>query len=321
MVLHTLKLLKVLSVCPQNKQAIIEAGGIEALTFHLIHTKSNNVTATCVLTLRNLSDVAQKLTGEKQAHEVFPLIQCLVPLLRHQEREVFSCVADTLSNLTCNNAANKIEVCKLEGIQALMYIISHWKPISESICQTNHTGSRARSFLNGVVSTLKHITHGHPKEALAQEHLLKCPDSLPSLMNILVCLTRDHTTAQCPVHGPPNPGGPNFGPNGGPPHWPSLKVVLGLIKNLAQNPENLPALLCAQPDNVVATLVNLVQYVCKTFMQGGASTPVERVLPDDVAELCLGAVSSIAKSMVAQGVPTDSLARGDFINLVGCVMR
>lgn len=57
LILHTSRLLKVLSVCPANKEAIIVAGGVEAIATHLNH-ESNKVKSHCIWTLRNLSDAA-----------------------------------------------------------------------------------------------------------------------------------------------------------------------------------------------------------------------------------------------------------------------
>ena len=46
LILMTARLLKVLSVCPQNKQAIIQAGGMEALAKHL-RSDQSKITYNC----------------------------------------------------------------------------------------------------------------------------------------------------------------------------------------------------------------------------------------------------------------------------------
>ncbi|KAG8015157.1 Junction plakoglobin [Nibea albiflora] len=55
----TSRVLKVLSVCPSNKPAIVEAGGMQALGKHLTGS-SQRLMQNCLWTLRNLSDAATK---------------------------------------------------------------------------------------------------------------------------------------------------------------------------------------------------------------------------------------------------------------------
>uniref|UniRef100_A0A8C2R0P4 Junction plakoglobin n=1 Tax=Capra hircus TaxID=9925 RepID=A0A8C2R0P4_CAPHI len=59
----TSRVLKVLSVCPSNKPAIVEAGGMQALGKHLT-SNSPRLVQNCLWTLRNLSDVATKQVRE-----------------------------------------------------------------------------------------------------------------------------------------------------------------------------------------------------------------------------------------------------------------
>uniref|UniRef100_A0A673J715 Junction plakoglobin a n=1 Tax=Sinocyclocheilus rhinocerous TaxID=307959 RepID=A0A673J715_9TELE len=55
----TSRVLKVLSVCPSNKPAIVDAGGMQALGKHL-NGSSQRLNQNCLWTLRNLSDAATK---------------------------------------------------------------------------------------------------------------------------------------------------------------------------------------------------------------------------------------------------------------------
>ncbi|XP_061829794.1 junction plakoglobin-like isoform X3 [Nerophis lumbriciformis] len=55
----TSRVLKVLSVCPSNKPAIVETGGMQALGQHLTGS-SQRLIQNCLWTLRNLSDAATK---------------------------------------------------------------------------------------------------------------------------------------------------------------------------------------------------------------------------------------------------------------------
>lgn len=58
----TSRVLRVLSVCQNNKTAIVAAGGMQALAMHL-NNPSQRLVQNCLLTLRNLSDAATKIDG------------------------------------------------------------------------------------------------------------------------------------------------------------------------------------------------------------------------------------------------------------------
>ena len=95
LLLNTTRLLKVLSVCNQNKPALVGFNAMQALSMHLQHTSmsvaasanasgaqptTNSTTASdilqnCLITLRNLSDAATRLNGLEQ------LVQNLLQLL------------------------------------------------------------------------------------------------------------------------------------------------------------------------------------------------------------------------------------------------
>uniref|UniRef100_A0A3B4UXH2 Junction plakoglobin n=1 Tax=Seriola dumerili TaxID=41447 RepID=A0A3B4UXH2_SERDU len=96
----TSRVLKVLSVCPSNKPAIVEAGGMQALGQHLTGS-SQRLIQNCLWTLRNLSDAATKqgLDG---------LLQILVTQLGSDDVNMLTCATGILSNLTCNNSRNKV---------------------------------------------------------------------------------------------------------------------------------------------------------------------------------------------------------------------
>ena len=51
------------------------------------------------------------------------LLQMLVQLLSSNDINVVTCAAGILSNLTCNNIRNKVMVCQVGGIEALVRTI------------------------------------------------------------------------------------------------------------------------------------------------------------------------------------------------------
>ena len=51
------------------------------------------------------------------------LLQMLVQLLASNDINIVTCAAGILSNLTCNNMSNKVTVCQVGGIEALVRTI------------------------------------------------------------------------------------------------------------------------------------------------------------------------------------------------------
>merc|ERR1711936_1228177 len=113
----TSRVLKVLSVCSSNKTAIVDAGGLQALALHLSHP-STRLVQNCLWTLRNLSDAGTKLDNLDQ------LMSGLVEIVRSTDVNIVTCAAGILSNLTCNNLRNKVVVCQMGGIEALIDTIT-----------------------------------------------------------------------------------------------------------------------------------------------------------------------------------------------------
>ena len=111
-----------LSVCSNNKPAIIASGGMQALARLLRYStgcvNSSRLLHTVLWTLRNLSDAATKIMGLKD------LLEALINMLKHvSDGHVITCTVGILSNLTCNNQMNKQIVCQAGGIEALLWTI------------------------------------------------------------------------------------------------------------------------------------------------------------------------------------------------------
>ena len=103
---------QVLSTCPENKRAIVEAGGMQVLGLHLRSSsspsnKTPRVMQNCLWTLRNCSDCATRLKGVEN------LIGALVRLLgSSNDYNVVVCCAGILLNLTCNNQVIASSFCR-----------------------------------------------------------------------------------------------------------------------------------------------------------------------------------------------------------------
>lgn len=159
----TARVLKVLSVCPSNKPAIIQAGGMQALALCLNH-QSKRLVQESLWTIRNLSDGATKEISME------PLLQRLIQLLDIDDIDMVTCAVGTLSNLTCNNPINKSFVFKAGGVQALVLLL-------------RGAGDRDE-ILEPTACALRHLTSRHPDADLAQE-ALRNYGGLPDISKLL----------------------------------------------------------------------------------------------------------------------------------------
>ena len=87
------------------------------MALHLGHP-STRLVQNCLWTLRNLSDAGTKLDNLDN------LMSGLVEIVRSSDVNIVTCAAGILSNLTCNNLRNKVVVCQMGGIEALIDTIT-----------------------------------------------------------------------------------------------------------------------------------------------------------------------------------------------------
>ncbi|XP_017788961.1 PREDICTED: armadillo segment polarity protein isoform X2 [Habropoda laboriosa] len=187
----TSRALKVLSVCLSNKPVIVEAGGMQALAMHL-GNPSQRLVQNCLWTLRNLSDAGTKVDGLEG------LLQSLVQVLSSTDVNVVTCAAGILSNLTCNNQRNKVTVCQVGGVDALVRTIIY--------------ADSREEISEPAVCALRHLTSRHIEAEMAQNSVrlnygiqvivkLLHPPSRWPLVKAVIGLIRN--LALCPAnHGP-----------------------------------------------------------------------------------------------------------------------
>ncbi|KAL4659866.1 junction plakoglobin-like [Arapaima gigas] len=159
----TSRVLKVLSVCPSNKPAIVEAGGMQALGKHL-NGSSQRVMQNCLWTLRNLSDAATKQEG------LDSLLQVLVGQLGSDDVNMLTCATGILSNLTCNNSRNKSLVTQSNGVEALIHAILR--------------AGEKEDVAEPAVCALRHLTSRHPDAEIAQ-NAVRQYYGLPAIVKLL----------------------------------------------------------------------------------------------------------------------------------------
>lgn len=160
----TSRVLKVLSVCSSNKPAIVDAGGMQALAIHLPNN-SQRLVQNCLWTLRNLSDAATKVNGLEN------LLSGLVNVLASQDSNFVTCAAGILSNLTCNNQKNKVLVCQLGGVNAIVTTIMN-------------AGDR-EEITEPAICALRHLTSRHQESDIAQNSVRMMNYGLPVIVKLL----------------------------------------------------------------------------------------------------------------------------------------
>ncbi|XP_004923240.2 armadillo segment polarity protein isoform X2 [Bombyx mandarina] len=159
----TSRVLKVLSVCSSNKPAIVEAGGMQALAMHL-GNPSGRLVQNCLWTLRNLSDAATKVEGLEA------LLQSLVQVLASTDVNIVTCAAGILSNLTCNNQRNKMTVCQVGGVDALV--------------RTVVSAGDREEITEPAICALRHLTSRHDDSEMAQ-NAVRLHYGLPVIVKLL----------------------------------------------------------------------------------------------------------------------------------------
>lgn len=157
------RVLKVLSVCPSNKPAIVEAGGMQALGHHLTGS-SHRLIQNCLWTLRNLSDAATKQEG------LDGLLQILVKQLGSDDVNMLTCATGILSNLTCNNARNKTLVAQFGGVEALIHAVLR--------------AGQKEDVAEPAVCALRHLTSRHADAELAQ-NAVRLHYGIPTVVKLL----------------------------------------------------------------------------------------------------------------------------------------
>ncbi|XP_065193876.1 catenin beta-like isoform X2 [Sycon ciliatum] len=184
----TSRLGKVLSVCPSNKPAMVDAGAMQAFSIHLEH-KSQRFVQNVLWAMRNLSDQATTLPG------MGDLLHSLIDLLASEDATTVTCAAGILSNLTCNNEQNKVTVCREGGIEALIRTCAqagdHDDITEPAVCALRHLTNR---HLEAEVAQ-NAVRHHHGVRVLVR--LLDPPSKWPLIKAVLGLL---RNLALCPAN-------------------------------------------------------------------------------------------------------------------------
>ncbi|CAF93055.1 unnamed protein product [Tetraodon nigroviridis] len=279
----TSRVLKVLSVCPSNKPAIVEAGGMQALGKHLTGS-SQRLMQNCLWTLRNLSDAATKEEG------MDGLLQVLVGLLSSDDLNMLTCATGILSNLTCNNAYNKTLVTQSNGVEALIHAILR--------------AGEKEDVTEPAVCALRHLTSRHQQAEVAQNAVRK-HYGIPAIVKLLnqpyywpvikvekqleiheMIQLQALSTLLSPLA------------NGSCVSAASLKAVVGLVRNLALCPENQAPLRDAGATNRLVTLLLKAHQDAQKHGSSAQQTYQDGVRMEEIVEGCTGALHILARDPI-----------------------
>jgi len=299
LLLNTTRLLKVLSVCSQNKQALVNFNAMQALSMHLVplaaavlnqqsaKSTTSDILQNCLITLRNLSDAATRLNGLEQ------LVQNLLSLLSTNSADftMSTLVAGILSNLTCNNENNKKTALASNGVHILLQMM-----------HANMAVQKA-PLVEPCVCALRHITNRHGDMLLAQEQVR----SLNGLQIItqLMCMQ--------------------------PRSWSVIKAVLGLVRNFCSNQLNAQQL---RQNGVIEKLMQIL-FDAYTEIQvrtnggvqlaAGGVLKIDDVNMFDIVEASSSALLLLAKEYQNQLIMKDLDCIGFFVQMfysaVGNIQR
>ncbi|WKX90845.1 hypothetical protein Q1695_009584 [Nippostrongylus brasiliensis] len=150
-----------LSVCQQNKAALISLGCLPALYKEMCAATDDRVLLAILVALRNLSDAA---TNEDN---LAPLVIRLLEIVRVADAAQTSCACGILSNLTCNN------LCSNHGVESLIDAINRFPDVEEAT--------------EPALCALRHCTARHSFAEQAQQDLRLCR-SFPLLLQLLATL-------------------------------------------------------------------------------------------------------------------------------------
>ncbi|VDM53859.1 unnamed protein product [Angiostrongylus costaricensis] len=156
-----------LSVCQQNKAALISLGCLPALYKEMCAATDDRVLLAILVALRNLSDAA---TNEDN---LAPLVVRLLEIIRVADAAQTSCACGILSNLTCNNVRNKQTLCSNRGVESLVEAINRFPDVEEAT--------------EPALCALRHCTARHSFAEQAQQELRLCR-SFPILLQLLATL-------------------------------------------------------------------------------------------------------------------------------------
>ncbi|KJH51148.1 Armadillo/beta-catenin-like repeat protein [Dictyocaulus viviparus] len=167
-----IRCIRSLSVCQQNKAALISLGCIPALYKEMCTATDDRMLLAILVALRNLSDAA---TNEDNLAPLVqdPIVVRLLEIVRVADAAQTSCACGILSNLTCNNVRNKQTVCSNHGVESLVEAIRRFPDVEEAT--------------EPALCALRHCTARHSFAEQAQQDLRLCR-SFPILLQLLATL-------------------------------------------------------------------------------------------------------------------------------------
>ncbi|XP_053531280.1 junction plakoglobin [Ictalurus punctatus] len=255
----TSRVLKVLSVCPSNKPAIVSAGGMQALSLHLTGSSARLV-QNCLWTLRNLSDAATKQEG------LDSLLHILVTQLGSDDVNILTCATGILSNLTCNNARNKSLVVQRGGVEALINALLR-TTVNQDEAELAICAAVNQDVAEPAVCALRHLTGRHPLAQTAQNEV-RVHYGVPVVIKLL---GQQH-------------------------YWPVVKAIVGLIRNLALCPANQAPL---REAGAIPRLVNLLLKAHQDLQRlSTQNTYQDGVSMEEIVEGCTGALHILARDPI-----------------------
>uniref|UniRef100_A0A0R3S1F0 Armadillo segment polarity protein n=1 Tax=Elaeophora elaphi TaxID=1147741 RepID=A0A0R3S1F0_9BILA len=163
LVYTAVRCIRALSVCPQNKTALISLGILNVLGDYIGNVDDRTQFA-ILCAIRNLSDAAANESS------LGPLIISLIHVVATGEESTTACAAGILSNLTCNNIRNKQTLCFNRGMDALCNALERFSAVEE--------------VTEPTLCALRHCTARHPLASQAQSDI-RLSQTLPVILELI----------------------------------------------------------------------------------------------------------------------------------------
>ncbi|MCP9260411.1 Protein humpback-2 [Dirofilaria immitis] len=163
LVYTAVRCIRALSVCSQNKAALISLGILNVLG-DFIDNVDDRTQFAILSAIRNLSDAAANESS------LGPLIINLIHVVAAGDESTSACAAGILSNLTCNNIRNKQTLCFNRGMDALCSALERFSTVEE--------------VTEPTLCALRHCTARHPLASQAQSDI-RLSQTLPVILELI----------------------------------------------------------------------------------------------------------------------------------------
>jgi len=303
LIYNIMRTLKVLSVCVNNKKALLGMNAMQTLLQHLIAASSTSSAASqtnsvgggssmsrdiiqnSLTIMRNLSDVAAN-TQQGLAPFITSLFGFLATTQEPTQIEVAACI---LSNLTTGLEENKSAAVKANAIPILLKHITHYSGLAPG-----SSNMRNPKIVEPCLCALRHLTTRYADAFIVQDQVRAYQGlgTLTTLMSQYI-----------------------------PRNWSVTKALLGVVRNFVSNPSNNDEMRkYGMIQNVTTILYDAFTIIWQKTQQGRVPTAeirLDGINMYEIVEAAAGSLAILAKDFNNKIIMRDLDCIGFFMQLFG----